>query len=110
MSNDGSKQPSFWELTEAHLQEWRAHPVTLSLLQALQADMDNGLKNCAEYVAEGQIGQGAQQSGIAWQSERYIKGIAVKRAERTPEDTQDTTYVDRATRLSTRITTRPTHG
>lgn len=107
MNKEGSRPLNFWELKEDHLLEWRQHPVTASLLQALQADMDNGLKTCAELSASGEVARSAAASGNAWEAERILKGIVVRREERPPE-AQDTTFVDRATRLSTRTTTRAT--
>jgi hypothetical protein len=103
MSNDDSKPPNFWALQEEDLQEWRQLPVTVFLLQALQADMDNHLKSCAEASMNGQVALSSGEAGMAYLAERYFKGIAVRRVKAPEPETQDTTFHDRATRLSTQV-------
>lgn len=102
MSNGDNKPPSFWELTEEDLQEWRRLPLTVLLLKALQADMDNHLKNCAEAAAVGSAVAGSE-SGRASMAERYLFGIARKREKPIEPEQPDTTFHDRATRLSTQV-------
>lgn len=65
--------------------------------------MDNHLKNCAEAAANGSLANAAGESGMAYMAERYFKGIAVRRAKAPEPETQDSTFHDRATRLSTQV-------
>jgi hypothetical protein len=72
--------------------------------------MDGALRSSASASAQGNASGGAYYAGAFADAESWLRGITERRSADPRHETQDSTYVDRAVRLSTRLKDKVDHN
>lgn len=102
MSSNDSKPVHFLDLKEADLEQWRALPQTVLLMEALQGEAQSAAQRLLQAAQVGNPVASAYQA--AWHdiSERIGRSIGETRVPQPATTAQDDTYVDPAARPSKR--------